>query len=93
MNSYIKSQPTDENNKNEYIEFSNKCCIGCIPSYTYVYCVYINKEYVAPEQHNIQSLFKTPSDMYITSLSKLMDESLQDLPKLFVHEIIKERMF
>ena len=49
MNSYIKSEPTDENNKNEYIEFSNKCCIGCIPSYTYVYCVYINKEYVAPE--------------------------------------------
>ena len=73
MNSYIKSQPTDENNKNEYIEFSKKFCMVCMPYYTYGDYVYINNKYYAPEEHHIQPILKTHSDIYITSFSKLMD--------------------
>ena len=52
-------------------------------SYTYGDYVYINKKYYAPEEHKIKSIFKTQPDIYKTSLSKLMDESFQHLPKLF----------
>ena len=52
--------------------------------YTYVDCLYINYEYDAPEEHHIQPILKTQSDICITSLSKFMDESFQYFPKLFV---------
>ena len=48
MNFYILSHSTDENDTNEYIEFSKKCCIGCMPSYTYGDYVYTNNENDAP---------------------------------------------
>ena len=64
-----------------------------MPSYTYGDYVYINNKYDAPEEHHIQSILKTHPDIYITSLSKLMDESLQYLPKLFVDKMIKYWMF
>ena len=60
-----------------------------MPSYTYDNYVYINNEYNTPEEHNIQSILKTQSNIYITSLSKFMDESLKYLPKLFVYKMIK----
>ena len=75
--------------KNEYIEFSEKCCIGCMTAYTYGDYVYFNNENNAPEEHHIQSILKTKSDIYITLLSKLMDETLKYLRKLFVDKIIK----
>ena len=43
----------------------------------------------APEEHLIQTILKTKSDIYITSFSKLMDESLKYLPKLSVDKMIK----
>ena len=60
-----------------------------MPSYTYGDYVYINNEYASPEEHNIQSILKTQLDIYIASLLKLMDESLQDLPNLFVDKMKK----
>ena len=60
-----------------------------MPYYTYGNYVYINNKYYASKEHHIKSILKTHSDIYITSLSKLMDESLQDLPKLFVDKMIK----
>ena len=63
----------DENIKNEYIEFQF-FCVGCMPSYTYGEYVYLNNGYDEPEENHFQSILKTQSDIYITSLSKLMDE-------------------
>ena len=64
-----------------------------MPSYKYGDYVYINNIYDAPKEHHIHSIFKTYPDIYMTSLSKLMDESFQDLPKLFVDKMIKTWMF
>ena len=55
--------------------------------------MYINNRYDAPEENNINSILKTHPNIYITSLSKLVDESLQDSPKLFVDKMIKYLMF
>ena len=64
-----------------------------MPSYTYGGYVYINNIYDAPEEHHINSILNTHPDIYITSLSKLMDESLQDFHKLFVDKMTKTWMF
>ena len=48
--------------------------------YIYRDYVYININYDVPEEHGIQLILKTQSDIYITSLSKLMDESMQYFP-------------
>ena len=61
--------------------------------YTYGDYMYINNENNAPEEHHIQSILKTKPDIYITSLSKLMDESLKYLPTLFVDKMINFLMF
>ena len=63
-----------------------------MPYYTYVEYVYINNQQDAPEEHHIQWILKTQLDTYITSLSKLMEELLKNLPNLFVDEMIKEYM-
>ena len=44
---------TDENNKNEYIEFQF-FCVGCMPSYTYGEYVYLNNGYDEPEENHFQ---------------------------------------
>ena len=64
-----------------------------MPYYTYRDYVYINNEYDEPEEHHIKSILKTQPDIYITSLSKLVDESLQDFPELFVDRMIKTYIF
>ena len=61
--------------------------------YTYANYVYINNKYDAPEENHINSILKTLPNINIISLSKLIEESLQDLPKLFVDKIIKDWMF
>ena len=61
--------------------------------YTYGDYVYINNIYDAPEEHHIHSILKTHPYIYITSLSKLMDESLQDLPELSFDIMIKYGFF
>ena len=75
------------------MEFSEKCCIWCTPAYTYGDCVYFDNKNDAPEEYHIQSILKTKNNIYITSLSKLMYETLKYLPKLFVDKMIKEYMF
>ena len=55
--------------------------------------MYINNENNAPEEHHIQSILKTQPHIYITSLSKFMDESLKYFPKLFFDKMIKYWMF
>ena len=71
------------------MEFQETCCIGCMSAYTYGDFVYLNKENNATEEHHIKSIFKTKTNIYITSLSKLMDETLKYLPHLFVDKMIK----
>ena len=51
--------------------------------------MYINNKNDTPGEYHIQSIFKTQPDIYITSLSKLMDESLKYLPELFFDKMIK----
>ena len=53
MNFCILLHSTDEYDKEEYMEFSRKCCIGCMPDYTYGYYVYFNNMTDIPNlQHN-----------------------------------------
>ena len=49
MNFFIQSHSTDDYDKNEYISFSIKCCIGCMPAYTHGDYVSFNNENDAPE--------------------------------------------
>ena len=60
-----------------------------MPYYTYGGYVYINNKYDKSEEHYIQSILKTQPDIYIASLSKFIDELLQDLTKVFVDKMIK----
>ena len=60
-----------------------------MPAYTCGYYVYFNNKKYAPEEHHIQSILKTKTNIYITSLSKLMDKTLKYLTKLFVDKMIK----
>ena len=60
-----------------------------MPAYTYGDYVYLNNENDAPKEHHIKSISKTKTNNYITSLSKLMDEILKYLPRLFIDKMIK----
>ena len=64
MNFYIQSHSTDENDKNESIEFPRKYYIGCMPYYNYGDYVYINNKNDAPEEHHIQSILKKIRYLY-----------------------------
>ena len=75
------------------LNFQRSIGIVCMSYYTYGDYVYINNIYNAPEEQHIQSILETSPDLYLTSLSKLMDESLQDLPMLFVEKMIKTWRF
>ena len=52
MNFYIWSHATDESDTEEYMEFSKKCCIGCMPDYIYGDYFYINISIDAPKEHH-----------------------------------------
>ena len=49
MDFYIRSHSTDEYDTKEYMEFSKKCCIGCMTAYTYGDYVYFNNSIDAPK--------------------------------------------
>ena len=68
MNFYIKSNSTDYYNNNEYMEFSEKCCIGCMTAYTHGDCLYLNNVNDTPEEQHNKSILKTNTNNYITSL-------------------------
>ena len=71
------------------MEFSEKCCIGYMPAYTYGDSVYFNNETDAPEEYHSISILETKANIYITSLLKLMDKTLEYLPMLFFDKMIK----
>ena len=53
MNFYILSHSINEYDKEEYMELSIKCCIGCIPAYPYGEYVHFKNINDTPnENHN-----------------------------------------
>ena len=52
MNFYIWLYSTDESDREEYIKFSIKCCIGCMPAYAYGCCVYFSNITNKPNEHH-----------------------------------------
>ena len=75
MNLYIWSHSTDESDTEEYIKFSEKCCIGCMSAYVYGYYVYVHNRIDAPNEHNNNFILNQIPGFYIKSLSKLMDDT------------------
>ena len=65
------------------MEFSEKVCIGCIPTYTYGDYVYVNNNIYAPKEHHNRFMLNQGPYFYITPLSKFMDDTLTLLSKLF----------
>ena len=51
MNFYIRSHSTDEYDKEEYTELI-KCCIRCMPGYTYRDYIYFNNIIDETKEHN-----------------------------------------
>ena len=47
------------------MEYSRKTFIGFIPAYNYGDYVYLNNENDAPEEHHIQSILKTKTNIFI----------------------------
>ena len=60
-----------------------------MPYYTYADYVYFNNIVDAPKEHHNQFILNQEPYFYITSLSKLMDETWTLLPKLFVNKMVK----
>ena len=71
------------------MESPKKYCIGCMTYYTYDDYVYFNNSIDAPKEHHNHFILNQKPDFYITSLSKLMDDTFTSLPKLFVFEMKK----
>ena len=58
-------------------------------NYTYGDLIYFNNNIYTPKEHNNNFILNQKPYFYITSLSKLMDDTSTSLPKLFVDEMIK----
>ena len=89
MNFCIWSYSTYEYDTEEYMEISKKCCIGCMPDYTYGDCVYFNKNIDTPNEHHNHFIVNQIPDFYITSPPKLIDDTFTSFPELFFDEMIK----
>ena len=61
-----------------------------MPAYTYGDYVYFNKNIDAPNEHHNNSVLNHTPYFYITSLSKLMDDTFTQLPQSFVEQMIKK---
>ena len=61
-----------------------------MPDYIYGDWVYFNNIIDAPTEHNNKLILNQEPYFYITSLSKLMDETFTSLSDLFVDKMIKE---
>ena len=66
------------------MEFSKKYFIGCIPAYTYCDYVHLNNSIDAPKYHHNNFILNQEPFFYITSLSKLVDDTFTLLPHLYV---------
>ena len=60
-----------------------------MPGYTYGDYVYFNNSIGEPKEHHNQLMLNDNPNCYITSLSKLTDDTFTSFPKLFVDEMIK----
>ena len=83
INSYIWSHSTDESDKEQYMELSKKCCIGCMPGYNYGDYVYFNNITDKPKEHHNHFILNNNPNFYITSLLKLVNDMFTSLTNLF----------
>ena len=58
--------------------------------YTYGDCVYFNNIIDTPNEHHKHFILNQIPEFYITSSSKLLDDTFTSLPKSFVDKMIKE---
>ena len=66
------------------MEYSNECCIGCMPDHPYGDYLYFNNSIDTPKEHHNHLFSNQEEKFYITSLSKLMYDTFTSLHKLFV---------
>ena len=75
--------------KRNLLNFRKKCCIICMPAYTFGgYIYFINLTYHTEIQH-IVLILNHRCYMYITSPLKFLAETFLSFPKIFIKEIIK----
>ena len=72
------------------IHFFNKCCLRYIPDYTYGVYVYFICSIDELKEHHDNLILNQEPNFYITSLSKLMDDTFTSFPRLFVDEMIEK---
>ena len=66
------------------MEFSGKCCIGCMSAYTYGDYVYFKNMNDTLNEHHNNFILNLIPDFHITSPFKLVDDIFESLTKLFV---------
>ena len=74
------------------MEFSIKCCIGCMAAHTSADCVNFKIMTEIPNEHHNRFIFNQINDMYITSLVKFMNEIFESFPNLFFDQMLKKWM-
>ena len=81
MNLYIRSHSTDKSDTEEYIEYSNIWCIGCIAAYTSGDYVYFNNMSENTKRHHIGFTFNKRHGMYITPPLNITEEKFVSFPE------------
>ena len=71
------------------MEFSKKCCIGCMAYYTSGNCVLKIKMTDMPNEHHNSFIFNQIHDMYITSSLTFIDEIFESFQNLFLIKCLK----
>ena len=61
-----------------------------MPVYTYGYYFYLNNSIDATKEHHNKLILHQEPDIYITSVSNFMYETLPFLPKLFINKMVKK---
>ena len=82
INFHILSYSPYEYDTGEYIEYQNKCCIGCMAAYNYGDYVYFNNMTDNPGRHHIGFIFNQRHGMYITSPLNILEEIFVLFPEL-----------
>ena len=85
---YIWLNSTDEYYKEEFIENSTTCCIGCIPDYTFGDYFYFRNNTDQSEIYHRVWIFNHIPDMNITSPFNFLAENFVSFPKLFVEKCL-----
>ena len=74
------------------MEFSIKCCKGCMAAYNYGDYVYFKKMTDITNRHHNHLILNQMTDFHITPPFKLMDDIFESSPKLFVDKMLKKSM-